>query len=115
MAGPAPPSDEVTAATRAVVGDRGIVTDAAELAPHLVEMRGLYRGATPMLVRPGSTEEVTKVVALCAQAGVPIVPQGGNTSLCGGRSEGRRVGKECVRTCRSRGSPYHTKTNHHVR
>src|SRR3546814_4335452 len=57
-------------------------------------MRGLYRGATPMLVRPGSTEEVTKVVALCAQAGVPIVPQGGNTSLCGGSipfEQGREI------------------------
>ena len=90
----APLPSGLTAAIRAVVGDRGIVTDAAELAPHLVEMRGLYRGATPMLVRPGSTEEVAKVVALCAQAGVPIVPQGGNTSLCGGSipfEQGREI------------------------
>src|SRR3546814_12345930 len=27
--------------------------------------------------------------------------------ICAMRSEERRVGKECVRTCRSRGSPYH--------
>src|SRR3546814_11922043 len=29
-----------------------------------------------------------------------------------GRSEERRVGKECVSTCRSRWSPYHSKNKH---
>src|SRR5690606_24279539 len=94
MDAPAPLSDSLLAALRETVGERGLVTDPAELAPHLVELRGLYRGATPLLVRPASTEEVAKVVALCTQAGVPIVPQGGNTSLCGGSipfEQGREV------------------------
>ena len=94
MDAPAPLPDRLIADLRAVVGERGIVTDATEMAPHLVEMRGLYKGASPLLVRPGSTEEVAKVVKLCAEAGVPIVPQGGNTSLCGGSipfEQGREI------------------------
>ncbi len=67
-----------------VVGPRGWTTDPDELAPHLVEGRGLFQGRTPMLVRPGTPEEVARVVALCAASATPIVPQGGNTGLCGG-------------------------------
>lgn len=68
---------------RAVVGDRAVVTDSADLEPHLTELRGLFRGKTPMLVRPASTEQVSEIVRLCWESGTPIVPQGGNTSLCG--------------------------------
>lgn len=68
---------------RSVVGERGWTSDPDEMAPHLVEPRGLYRGRTPMVVRPATTEQVARVVTLCHEAGVPIVPQGGNTSLCG--------------------------------
>ncbi len=56
------------------------------MAPYLVEERGLYRGKAALVLRPGSTAEVAKIVAACAAANVPIVPQGGNTGLCGGAS-----------------------------
>jgi FAD/FMN-containing dehydrogenase len=68
-------------AVAGVVGARHLVTDPQDLAPHLKEWRGRYVGKTPFLVRPGSTEEVAEVVRLCAEARVPIVPQGGNTGL----------------------------------
>jgi FAD/FMN-containing dehydrogenase len=77
-------SDDLLERIKAVVGPRGWTTDPNDLAPHLVEGRGLYRGRTPMLVRPASTDEVARVVALCAESGTPVVPQGGNTGLCGG-------------------------------
>ena len=67
------------------IGAAHVVTDAADLAPHLVEGRGLYRGTTPALVAPANAEEVAFVVAACAEAGVPFVPQGGNTGLVGGQ------------------------------
>ncbi|WP_119168755.1 FAD-binding oxidoreductase [Algihabitans albus] len=67
-----------------VVGPRHLLTDPADLAPHLTEERGRYRGRTPFLVRPGTPEETAEVVRLCAEARVPMVPQGGNTGLCGG-------------------------------
>ena len=67
-----------------IVGDRGLIRDPADIEPYVVDQRKAYIGATPIVVRPASTEEVSKVVALCAKTGTAIVPQGGNTGLCGG-------------------------------
>ncbi|MDE0407129.1 MAG: FAD-binding protein, partial [Alphaproteobacteria bacterium] len=69
---------------RALLGERGLSADPDELAPLLVEPRGLYRGSTPFVARPATTEQVSAVVRLCREADVAIVPQGGNTGLCGG-------------------------------
>src|SRR5258708_24597925 len=68
---------------KAIVGPKGWTTDPHDIEPHLTEPRGLYHGATKMVVRPASTEEVAAVVKLCAAARLPIVPQGGNTGLVG--------------------------------
>ncbi len=67
------------------LGPKGYATDSDTLAPHLVEWRGRYSGTTPFLALPASTEEVADVVKLCAEAGVAITPQGGNTGLVGGQ------------------------------
>ncbi|MFS8035427.1 FAD-binding oxidoreductase [Xanthobacter sp. AM11] len=67
------------------IGARHVITDAADLAPRLVEGRGLFHGATPAMVEPADTAQVAHVVAACAAAGVPVVPQGGNTGLVGGQ------------------------------
>jgi D-lactate dehydrogenase (cytochrome) len=69
---------------RARLGPAHCLVDPAALAPYLVEPRGLFRGQAQAVVRPGSTAEVSTVVALCAEAGVAVVPQGGNTGMCGG-------------------------------
>ena len=69
---------------RAVVGPKGFLTDPADTAPYLSEWRGRFVGKAAAVIRPASTEEVAEVVRLCAEAGQPIVPQGGNTSLVGG-------------------------------
>ena len=61
-------------------------TDPDLIAPHLVEWRDKYRGQTPLLLTPGSTEEVVRCVNLCREAGLAIVPQGGNTGLVGGQT-----------------------------
>ena len=61
-------------------------TDPDVLAPHLVEWRDLYRGHTPLLLTPTSTDEVVRMVYLCRDAGLSIVPQGGNTGLVGGQT-----------------------------
>ena len=66
------------------LGARHVLRESDEIAPALVEMRGLYRGSAQALVRPGTTEEVAFVVEACAKARVPIVAQGGNTGLVGG-------------------------------
>ncbi|MDT0681536.1 FAD-binding oxidoreductase [Roseicyclus sp. F158] len=47
-------------------------------------------GEMPLgIARPASTEEVAAIVAACAEAGVPVVPQGGNTGLCGAAVAGQ--------------------------
>ena len=69
---------------KAAVGDRGWIADPAEQEPYLVEARHLWHGAARLIVRPASTEEVAAVVRICAEARLPIVPQGGNTGLVGG-------------------------------
>jgi FAD/FMN-containing dehydrogenase len=69
---------------KAVVGPRGWIAGPRDEEPYLVEARGLYRGATRLVVRPASTAEVATVVRICAEAKLPIVPQGGNTGLVGG-------------------------------
>src|SRR5215468_5503632 len=66
------------------VGPRGWIADPEEQEPYLAEARRLWHGATRLVVRPASTEEVAAVVRICAGAGLPIVPQGGNTGLVGG-------------------------------
>ncbi|MEO5373340.1 MAG: FAD-binding oxidoreductase [Alphaproteobacteria bacterium] len=82
-------------AITSLVGERGVVTDPADMPPYLTEERGLYRGVSSLVVRPASTAEAAGVVALCAVAGVPIVPQGGNTGLVGGGVP-RETGEEIV-------------------
>ncbi len=69
---------------KTIVGDKGWSDDPGVLEPHLTEWRGRYRGETLLMVMPASTEEVSAVVRLCAREGVAVVPQGGNTGLCGG-------------------------------
>lgn len=69
---------------KAIVGPGGWIDDPAEMEPYVTEQRGMWRGVTPLVVRPKSTEEVAAVVRLCARNATPIVPQAGNTGLCGG-------------------------------
>lgn len=67
-----------------VVGRPDVVTDPEITASYAVDWTGRYRGATPLVVRPGSTAEVAAVIDLCRRHGVPLVAQGGNTGMVGG-------------------------------
>jgi len=67
-----------------IVGRAHVLTRPSETAPYLLDWRGRFRGAARAVVRPANTAEVAQLVALCADAKVPIVPQGGNTGMCGG-------------------------------
>ena len=79
-----PVSKDVLDRIAAVVGEKGLITDPVEIAPYVIDQRKYYEGRTPMVVRPATTEDVASVVRICAETGTPIVPQGGNTGLCGG-------------------------------
>ena len=64
---------------------KGFSEDPHEIAPHVEEWRGSYKGHTPLLLRPATTEEVSRILAICNETATPIVPQGGNTGLVGGQ------------------------------
>src|SRR5580693_8209545 len=67
----------------AIVGEPHVLTGDAT-AGFAVDWTGRFQGHTPAVVRPRDTAEVAAVLALCTDAGVPVVPQGGNTGLVGG-------------------------------
>src|SRR6201991_1519268 len=83
----APPlSPELTARFRSIVGDKYAVTDAADIAPYLTEERDLFHGRSPLVLRPGSTAEVSAICKLASEHRIALVPQGGNTGLVGGQT-----------------------------
>ena len=81
-----PLSPELIACFRAIVGDKYAVTDAADIAPYVVEERNLYHGRSPLVLRPGSTTEVSAICKLASEQKIALVPQGGNTGLVGGQT-----------------------------
>src|SRR6185369_2623793 len=68
-----------------IVGTKYAVTDPQIQEPYLVEMRDLFHGVTPVVLRPGSVAEVAAIVKLANETNTAIVPQGGNTGLVGGQ------------------------------
>ena len=78
---------------RAIVGATRVLTGAEDVAPFCTDWRGRYTGAASCIVLPGTADEVAAVVRTCAAAGVAMVPQGGNTGLCGGATP---IGGEVV-------------------
>ena len=81
---PLPP--ELIAKFRAVVGDKYAMTDAADIAPYVTEERDLFHGRSPLVLRPGTTAEVSAICKLASEHKIALVPQGGNTGLVGGQT-----------------------------
>ena len=71
-------SDSVSAtallpAIRAIVGDRGLLTELSDTAPYAEDWRKLYQGRTPAVIRPANTAELAAVVKLAAEAGMKLL------------------------------------------
>lgn len=75
---------DIIARFAALLGPKGVVTDPDDIAPWTSDWRGRYHGAAAAILAPASTQEVAATVALAAELGVALVPQGGNTSMVGG-------------------------------
>src|SRR3954452_855034 len=75
---------ELTAAVRAALGEKAVVTDPADIAPWLTDWRGRFHGSSPAILAPDSVAGVQLVVAKARDLGVALVPQGGNTSMVAG-------------------------------
>ncbi|QIG49525.1 FAD-binding oxidoreductase [Nordella sp. HKS 07] len=79
------PSLETLARLAAVVGDKYAITDPAAMAAYMTEWREIWIGKSPLVLRPASTEEVSRILAIANETDTAIVPQSGNTGLVGGQ------------------------------
>lgn len=79
------PTPELIARFTEIVGPAQALVDPTAQAPYLKEWRDRYIGRTPLVLRPGSIDEVSRILALANEARVGIVPQAGNTGLVGGQ------------------------------
>lgn len=82
----APVDADLIARFAEIVGPAHAMTDPDQQAPYLHEWRDAYTGISPLVLRPGSVEEVAKILALANAERVAIVPQAGNTGLVGGQT-----------------------------
>ncbi len=81
----APPSEETLSRLAAVVGEKNAIRDAAGMDGYMREWRGLWHGKSPLVLRPGSAEEVSRILAIANETRTAVVPQSGNTGLAGGQ------------------------------
>ncbi len=80
-----PPSSETLEKFTAIVGPANTLSADQDISPYLIEPRERYIGKTALVLRPGSTAEVSQILALANETGTAIVPQGGNTGVVGGQ------------------------------
>lgn len=81
-----PLAPELIEQFRKIVGDKHAITDAADIEAYVTEERNLFHGRTPLVLRPGSTAEVSEICKLASAHKIALVPQGGNTGLVGGQT-----------------------------
>jgi len=81
----AAPSDELLDRFISIVGNGNAIREPDEMDSYLAELRRLYVGKSALVLRPGSTEEVSEILKLANKTRTAIVPQGGNTGLVGGQ------------------------------
>ena len=78
------PSSTLLERLASLLGSKGFTSDPDAMAPSLTDWRGRFHGRAAALLSPASRDEVAALVAICAAEAVPLVPQGGNTSMVGG-------------------------------
>jgi FAD/FMN-containing dehydrogenase len=88
------PSPETLDRLAAVVGEKHAIRDAVQMDGYMREWRQIWHGRSPLVLRPASTDEVSRILSIANETGTAIVPQAGNTGLCGGQiptEEGHEV------------------------
>src|SRR5215470_2926660 len=75
---------ESVAALRNIVGESNVLVAPADVDPYLHDWRKRHHGRTICVVRPRETAEVSALLRLASDSDLPVFPQGGNTSVCGG-------------------------------
>ena len=92
----------ILAGLAGIVGDNHVIDAAGDQEPFVVDWRGRYRGHAVAVVRPGSTDEVAAVVRHCAERRLSIIPQGGNTGMCGAATPSDDASNVVIRLDRMR-------------
>ena len=107
MSMPVSPRAPVTAAVierlKAAAGPGGSLENPDDIAPYVKSWRGNWVGATPLVLRPKTTEEVAALVRICAETGTAIVPQSGNTGLTYGSQPGKGMNEVVLSVGRMKG------------
>ena len=88
------PQKDLIARFAEIVGAGHALTEPDDIAPYLTETRGLYHGATALVLKPGTTEEVAAIMKLASDTKTPVVPASGRTGHVGGavpREEGTDI------------------------
>ena len=80
------PSPDTLDRLAAVVGSKHAIRNTSDMDGYMQEWRQIWVGRSPLVLRPGSTEEVSRILAIANETGTAIVPQSGNTGLCGGQT-----------------------------
>ena len=88
-------STEFLSEVSLIVGENNVITLASDTASYYTDWRKRYIGQALAVVRPGSTAEVAELVKTCSKHGISIVPQGGNTGMCGAATP-NKSGKQIV-------------------
>src|SRR4051812_20788717 len=78
-------NSSITDRLKDAAGPGGWSEDPGEIAPHLAEWRGRWKGTSALLLKPNATTQVAHILTICNETRTPIVPQGGNTGLVGGQ------------------------------
>ena len=86
-------------ALKEILGSGGWLDSAGDRAPFETDFRGIHKGRTPLVALPDSTARVAELVGYCARERIALVPQGGNTSYCGGATP-RPAGNEILLSLR---------------
>src|SRR5450631_2473577 len=81
---PRPPESATLAQLKTVVGEGAWLDSPHDIAPFTSDFRGLYQGATPLVLLPREVDQVARILAICNRDELAVVPQGGNTSYCEG-------------------------------
>ena len=96
-----PKQNAVLAELTDILGEAGLITDEKDMEPFLYDWWGKCKGKTLAIARPADASQVAAVVKLCARERIAIVPQGGNTGLCGGATPRPEDGP-CLVVCLTR-------------
>ena len=75
--------EALSEAFKSIVGKHNCITNPETVATYLEDWRGNHMGSTPIVLLPNSTKAISEIIKICFKNNIAVIPQGGNTSLCG--------------------------------